>query len=266
MSVDILKVNTDGIEMEYFRFGTGKKVMAILPGLSIKNVMNSAEVIVRVFSMFAEEFTVYVFERRKNLPDEYSIEDMANDQIKVLDALGIKEVALYSISQGGMIALQMAILRPDLVSAMVLGSSSSRINKLGLETLGEWNSLAKAKDEPNMIVSFGTKVYSKDYYERFADIIADAFKGITDEEFERLVILTTKTLEFDVYDRLNEIKCPVLVMGGSEDMIFGVEAFEEIAERIGCEIYIFDGYGHAVYDENRDFLIKSKEFFCKTLL
>lgn len=260
MSTEIELIKTEGIEMEYFKFGTGSKALAILPGLAIKSVMLSADVIVRVFSAFAEDFTVYVFDRRKNLPSEYTVEDMAKDQIKAFDALGIKSVSLYGISQGGMIALNIAILRPDLVSSMVLGSTASRLNDMAVETIGEWYSLAKAHDEPALIESFGSRVFSAEFYGKFGDIIRDSVKGITPEEFERLVILTGKMDQFGVYDRLGEIRCPVLVMGGSDDNVLGIEASEEIAEKIGCEIYVFDGYGHAVYDETDEFKAKAKKF------
>lgn len=266
MTTQINNIITDGVEMEYFRFGNGERTIAIIPGLSIKSVMASADVIVRTFSLFSKEFTVYVFDRRKNLPDEYSIEDMADDQCKVFDALGLKNVALYAISQGGMIALQMSLVRPDLVSAMVLGSTCSRINELGKDTIVEWNCLAKNGNEALLIDSFGRKVFTASFYEKFADIIRGAFKGISEEEFKRLAILTDKIEMFDVYDRLGEIKCPVFVMGGDQDMIFGVEAFKEIAEELNCEIYVFEGFGHAVYDETPEFKEKALEFFKRSLI
>ena len=37
----INKVTVDNLEMEYFKFGNGNKNMIILPGVSIKSVMES---------------------------------------------------------------------------------------------------------------------------------------------------------------------------------------------------------------------------------
>jgi pimeloyl-ACP methyl ester carboxylesterase len=55
-------------------------------------------------------------------------------------------------------------------------------------------------------------------------------------------------------------------MGGSEDQVTGIESSREIAEKINSEIFVFDGFGHAVYDENEEFKAKAKEFLIKSLL
>ena len=55
-------------------------------------------------------------------------------------------------------------------------------------------------------------------------------------------------------------------MGGSEDQVTGIESSREIAEKLNCEIVVYEGYGHAVYDENEEFKAKAKEFLLKSLI
>ena len=81
-----------------------------------------------------------------------------------------------------------------------------------------------------------------------------------------LAILTGKMNEYDVYSRLGEIDCPTLILCGDEDAVLGQAAAAELSEIKGSELYLFKGYGHAVYDENPEFKERANEFLIKTLL
>ena len=266
MSIDIQKVNAKGAQIEYFKYGEGKRTMVVLPGLAVKSVLLYKDMVADALGLFGEGFEVYVFDRRLNLPDTYSVNDMADDYIAAFEALGLKDVAIYGISQGGMIALALTLKRPDLVSALVLGSTSARISDESKTVVKSWNTLSAAKDEQGLIDSFIKYVYSPAFVEQFGPAIADSLNGITDEEFKRLTILTGRMNEYDVYERLNEIKCPTLIMAGDEDAVLGKTAASELNEIKGSELYVFKGYGHAVYDENPEFKERAKEFLAKTLL
>ena len=68
-------------------------------------------------------------------------------------------------------------------------------------------------------------------------------------------------LTCNAYDELDKIKCPVFVIGGRQDKVVGGKASEEIAEKLGCEIYMYDNLGHAAYEEAKDFNKRVYEFF-----
>jgi pimeloyl-ACP methyl ester carboxylesterase len=191
---------------------------------------------------------------------------MAKDYIAAFEVLGLEDVAIYGISQGGMIALTLTLLRPDIVSALVLGSTSARVSEASRPVIREWNTLAAAKNEKGLIDSFIKYVYSPAFVEQFGPMIADSLKGITDEEYRRLAILTGKMNEYDVYSRLGEIKCPTLILGGDEDAVLGKTAAAELSEIKDSELYVFKEFGHAVYDENPEFKERANEFLIKTLL
>ena len=260
MSIQTEKIVTDGISISYFRFGHGKRTMIILPGLSVKSIMLYGEMIADAFEAFNDDFEVYVFDRRENLPAFYSVSNMADDYIKAFDALGLKDVSLYGASQGGMISLSIAIKRPDLVSAMVIGSSASRQTEASKALVSEWNRLAREENEDALIESFASKVYSKGFYETYGEAITASLKGITKEEFRRLDILTAEMAGFDVFDDLDLIECPVLVMCGREDAVLGAEPSIEMAEKMGWQLVVFEEYGHAVYDETEEYKMLAKDF------
>ena len=125
MSIQIQKVVADTLEMNYFRFGSGEKTMVILPGLSVQSVMGPAQAVADEYAVMKDEFTVYLFDRRTELPPDYNIYDMADDTAKAIKALGLSDIYLFGASQGGMIAMTVAILYPELVRKLALGSTAS---------------------------------------------------------------------------------------------------------------------------------------------
>ena len=68
MRMQIETVKTEMFSMDYFRFGHGKETLVILPGLSVQSVMGFADAVAEAYQMFADDYTVYVFDRRKELP------------------------------------------------------------------------------------------------------------------------------------------------------------------------------------------------------
>lgn len=53
---------------------------------------------------------------------------------------------------------------------------------------------------------------------------------------------------------LGKIVCPTLVIGGGCDKIVGVASSFELAKKISnSELFIYKAYGHATYEEARDF-------------
>ena len=58
MSIKIETIKTVSFEMEYCKFGTGSKIMVVIPGLGIRSVMESADFIAEAFSLFHEKYTI----------------------------------------------------------------------------------------------------------------------------------------------------------------------------------------------------------------
>ena len=67
---------------------------------------------------------------------------------------------------------------------------------------------------------------------------------------------------------LANLKCPTLVLGAELDRTLGVIASREIAEAlerngVPVELYVYENYGHAAYDEAPDFRSRILEFLKK---
>ena len=51
------------------------------------------------------------------------------------------------------------------------------------------------------------------------------------------------------------------MIGGMQDKVVSKEASEEIAEKLGCKIFMYNDLGHAAYEEAKDFNQRVYDFF-----
>lgn len=260
-------VQKNGIEMEYCKFGSGDKIFVILPGLSIKSVMGSKDIIEKNNSMMNDDFTTYVFDRRKNITDDYSIMDMADDTAVVMKELGLDSVYLFGASQGGMIALDIAIRYPEIVKKVVLGSTSAHVKPDQRKVIDRWIYLAGVKDREGLCLEYGREIYPSEVYEQCKQFFTDMAKDVSDEELERFVTFAKSIRNYDVSDELKKIKCPVLALGVYEDPVLDSDATMEIAENLDYrddfELYMYTGYGHAAFDTAPDYRKRILDFLLK---
>ena len=257
----ILTVRTDTFEMPYIRFGTkGKAVLVILPGLSIKSVLGSADAIIHTYERLAPDYDIILFDRRSNLPETYSVADMAEDTAEAIKSLSVAPVHLFGVSQGGMMAQCIAIAHPELVRSVILGSTTCRVADAEKALVENWIKLAEEKKTEVLLNDFAKRIYTTDYYLKFAKIFSLLAHEVTDADLKRFMILAEGMRGFDVYEKLPSITCPVLVIGAKGDQVLPVYHAKELAEK-GCfELYVYEGYSHAVYDEAPDYTARMKRF------
>lgn len=263
MSIRIETVRTDAFSMDFFRFGRGPRPLVILPGLSVQSVMGAAEAVAAAYRSLEDQFTIYVFDRRRELPPVYTVEDMARDTAAAFETLGLENVCLFGASQGGMIALVIAIEHPELVGKLALGSSAANVRPAQYRVVEEWIRLAQAKDRAGLYLSFGREVYPAKVFAQYRDMLLAAAETVTDEDLQRFIRLAEGMKGFDVTDQLSRIRCPVLALGSYEDRVLGDDATMEIAAKLDerAALYLYVGYGHAAYDTAPDYRERLLRFF-----
>ena len=93
-------VRTDTFEMDYAKIGSGEKPLIVIPGISIKNPLNFANSFSVPYKIFLNNYTLYFFERKKEAKPGYTLEQMADDQVEALKAIGIEKADIFGVSQG----------------------------------------------------------------------------------------------------------------------------------------------------------------------
>ena len=242
---------------DYIRFGCGEKVLVMIPGVGdgLKTVKGMALPFALLYRSMAREFTVYVFSRRAELAPHATTREMAEDLNAAMDALGLSGCCVLGVSQGGMIAQWLALDHPEKVKKLVLTVTLARPNDTVRHAIGSWLAMADRADYRGIMLDTAERSYSEKKL-RQARITYGLLGNLgRPKSFERFRIQAESCLTHDAYDALDRIACPTLVVGGREDRIVTGEASEEIAEKIpGCELYMYEGLSHGLYEEAPDFL------------
>ncbi len=248
-----LKLTANGMQFDYIRFGSGKKPLIMIQGLNTRGIKGAALSLAYMYRIFAKEYTVYLFDRRPVVYDGITVRDMAADIASAMDALGLKNADVFGTSQGGMIAQYLAIDRPDLVRKLVLAVTLSRNNDTVKQVVDDWIEMAERGDMKRFVLDMAEKMYSETYVRKYRPLMPLLTILQKPKDVKRFVILAKSCLTCDTYDILDKIKCPTLVIGGKQDKVVSGVASEEIAEKLGCALHMYDDLGHAAYEEAQDF-------------
>ena len=258
-------IRFNGHDCDYISFGSGDDVLIMLPGVGdgFKTAKGVAVPFSIMYRCFAKAFKVLVFSRRNRMLKGFTTKDMADDIAVIMEKLGINAAHVFGVSQGGMIAQQMAIRHPDKVKSLVLAVAASRPNDTMRDSLSTWLNMADTGDYKGIMLDTAERSYTGAYLERgrkLNNLLALA----KPKDYTRFRILCESCLEHDAHDELSGISCPVLVIGAAEDKVLGGESSKELASGIpGAELYMYEGYSHGVYEQAKDFNARVLEFLAR---
>ena len=236
-----------GAEMYYAKFGRGDRQMVMIPVLNIVDMNGTAGKLAYFYRKFTKDFTVYVFDRRKGRDPECTLHSMACDLASAMNSLHISNAFVLGVSQGGMIAQYLAAEHPELVKKMILGVTSGRTNPLMMDAVAEWISMAEKGDLEGVITRSYDKMYTDNQMKKYRKLMPLMMKFTKCMSAERFADQARAIYSLDIFESLDKIKCPVLVLGGELDVITTPDGAKELAEKLKCKCYIFRGEGHVAY-------------------
>ena len=249
-------VKIGGTEMYYAAFGKGEKKLVVIPGLSdaLATVKGKAALLKGPYKKFLKDYTVYMFSRKNEMPEGYSIRDMAADQVTAMRLLNIEKACILGVSQGGMIAQCIAIYHPEVTDRLILAVTAPNCNETARVAVTTWIEMAKKDDYTAFFADSAEKTYSEKYLAKNRKYFPMMAKLTKPSSYERLYRNAYAILDFDVRGELNRIKAPTLILAGDNDLTVGNEAPYELNRGIeGSELYIYNGLGHSAYEEGKDF-------------
>ncbi len=257
------KLDLRDFQINTIRFGTGKKALIMIQGLNTNGIKGAGMSLAWMYRIFARDYTVYLFDRRPEIPEGMTVREMAGDVAEAMDALGIQNADVLGVSQGGMIAQYLAIDRPDLVNKLVLTVTLSRNNDTVRSVIETWITLTEQEDWKQLVTDMAEKMYSENYLKRYRPLLPLLTLLQKPRDAIRFIRLARACLTCNAYAELDKIQCPVLVIGGGQDKIVTGAASEEIARKLDCEVYLYDELGHAAYEEVADFNQKVYDFLMR---
>jgi len=203
----------------------------------------------------AEHFTVLTYDFR-GLGDSgkgeapLCVETYRQDLAALLAALGIARTALMGVSLGGFVAQACALAQPDLVSALVLVSTTCRIFAGNEARRSERNRRIRAE---GMQAAAGHQIESHfppAFQAARPELMAWYRSHYLANDPESYIAIMEDLGRFDCCDRLGAIACPTLVVAGDQDAtsVAGrapLDSARILATRIpGARLAVIEGANH----------------------
>lgn len=155
---------------------------------------------------------------------DYAMAGLADDIFGAMDAAGIAVAAVAGVSLGGMIAMEMALARPDRVVALALICTSAtmdkvawsdRVAKVRGEGMGAIAELAMGRFlSPEFIAA--EPAVAQTIRRQLVSMAASGYAGCA-----------AAIRDMDLASRLGQIRCPTLVATGERDTSTPIEGHGE---------------------------------------
>jgi pimeloyl-ACP methyl ester carboxylesterase len=209
-------------------------------------------------SAYKDQFHVIIFDNRgvgksDTPPGPYTVQQMADDTIALLNALEIESCHLSGSSLGGAIALNVALDHPTRIRSLQMHSSWLKTHgymEFSLNLLKEFLVLGGVDFyySAALPLLFSPTFLSADY-DRLKSILAHMRSNAASPEGLRGQI--EANLSHDLADRAPRIGIPTLVTVGESDYLLPVSASQEIVDAIpNSELVVFKNRPHLVTMES----------------
>lgn len=192
----------------------------------------------------------------------YSLADVAAQYRGLLDSLSVDKVALVGNSQGGAIAITMALEYPDLVERLVLmapGALEKRDVYMEMEGI---KAMIRVLYKEGISKETMRKVFTLQLHDESLitdEIIEERFQVAMTQHKDNIARIQVRNQE----DRLSEIQCPVLCFWGTDDKFCPSSGAEKIARRChdsrtvlisNCGHWVMVEYAHLFNNLTHQFL------------
>jgi len=190
--------------------------------------------------------------RSERLPGPYTVAEMADDAVSVLDAAGVDAAHVYGISLGGMIAQEVALRHPERVRALVLGATTAggaAHVPAAAEVVAFVQLRAQMTAEHAVWASVPINYAPRTRTEggdRIAEDIAQRLRFPVEAEYYSAQLAAANGHDARVAD----IRAPTLVVHGEEDVLIPPVNGERLAAAIpGAELSLWPGAAHLYFTD-----------------
>jgi len=208
----------------------------------------------------------------------YSMQQMVDDSLAVLDACGIEKAHVLGLSMGGMIALNLALSHADRVDGLILACTTAHLGAFGEETIaavGQRVGLDLGVEDPDELADVDMEVVAQELVSlSFSDAMLQQSGALIDNLVKQALqwMPTPQVLhaqhmairEHNVSDHLGTIAKRTLVMTAGLDQLIPPSHGEHLAAHIPhAELLRFDKAGHAInFERSQEFNQAVRHFLC----
>jgi pimeloyl-ACP methyl ester carboxylesterase len=237
-----------GAQMDWLQLGRGAHTMVIVPGAGdgLWTVRQSALHLVWRYRRRLQNYRMLFLSRREPIPTGFAFQEYADDCLSAIGHLNWGPSVWECISAGGPIGQAVAQREPAAVTALVLASTTHRVDARLRSVLETWRRLVHAGRWSELYWNIAALNRRPDTVARYRPLKPLLHIVPPPRNPQRFVQLLDGLLQLDNGTILSEIACPTLVIGGMEDRIISAGLQREMAARIpNSRLLLYDGYGHA---------------------
>jgi 3-oxoadipate enol-lactonase len=183
----------------------------------------------------------------------YSLEQMADDAVAVLDHVGVDDAHVVGASMGGAISQLVAVKHPARVRSLTLACTAGRTHPWREELLREWRDTALQRGIGSMGQIAARWVIGPRSFRRLNPAIGWLGPLALGRPAHAFAAQCDAILNVDatMAERLGSIEVPTLVVVGNQDILTPVGDSEELAERIPtAELVVISGAAHGLMVEH----------------
>jgi pimeloyl-ACP methyl ester carboxylesterase len=246
-------IDAGGTELYYERAGSGEP-MLLIQGMAATHLAWGRPFLGELES----DFDCIVYDHRgmgnsgrAEMP--FTIVNLANDALALLDGLGLETVHLVGISMGGMISQELALAHPERFRTLTIGASycggpeGTLMDPADLALLGEaWKSGDPVQVYRAMWVINLSPAFRADdsNFGPFREM-AEALPAPAPVIYEQMRACG----RHDTSERLGNLAMPTMVIHGTADRLLRSPNGEQIAALVGVEPKLLEGVGHLFWWE-----------------
>lgn len=264
-------ISAGGVDFAYRELGTHHGGTPVVFLVHLAAVLDNWDP--RIMDGIAAKHHVVAFDNRgvgasSGSPSD-SVEQMADDAIAFIQAMGFGQVDLFGLSMGGMIAQEIVLKAPQLVHKLILAATGPAGGE-GISTVARvshWDLLRGllTGQDPKQFLFFtrtpGGIEAGKAFLARLKERTENRDKEITIAAYLaqlRAVKAWGRKRPAD----LSVVKQPVLIVNGDDDRMVPTANSHELAWRLpNSTLIIYPDAGHGgVFQFHADFVPKAVEF------
>lgn len=216
------KIESNGQSLYWESHGVGTPLVLVM-GIGYDSTLWGLHQV----PFFSEHFQTIVFDNRDSgrssqATGAYSIADMADDIVGLLDGLGIARAHILGISMGGMICQEFAIRHPERLHKMILTGTGAAHARARFDPISLW-SFVKSQDSEGF--TFAAQQFLWLFSESFRrnpaavdqtlQMLSANPNPVSAEAYQRQA---EAYVNHDVLDQLSQVKAPTIVISGEHSI------------------------------------------------
>lgn len=172
----------------------------------------------------------------------YTIDDLGQDVVAALDALGIERAAFCGISLGGMVAMWVAAHHPARTTSLVLACTAPQLGPA--EAWYERAQRARATGTSALLDGIYERWFPTEVRAEHPELRAEVASMLDSTDPEGYASCCEAIATMDLAADLPRIQAPTLVIAGAEDPVTPPATELVLAEALRAGLVVLRGAGH----------------------